>query len=444
MGNNDATVAVESDRAATSPTISRTKAWYTVGLLTFLFILSYVDRSILALLAEPVSLSLGLADRQLAILLGFGFAFVYAVCGVPLAQLIDTRNRRIVVTAGVTIWSVSTVASSLATGFWSLLALRSGVALGEAVLTPAAVSLVADMFTREKRNLPMSVYLSVGGFMTIGSYVVGAMAYDISKGFSDSMGMEPWQMTFVLVGAPGLLLAAIFAMTAANPPRTASMEIGQDDTSWRTFFSYIRERIWFFGPLISSAGIYAFFGMALIIWLPTVLVRQEGLPLSEAGYILGWIGIAPAIAGNFFWPWVASRIDRIRPKHGVATIFLIASIFTSITFAFAVYTGGTTLYVVLAIGIFFASTYAVMPAIGFLQFGPQRMRARMAAFNLLMIGILGLGLGPLVAVELGALIGEGDTQLSTGLIALTLMTAPILILLSVTLLKQVGRAEIQD
>ena len=140
MSLTEASLKLESDMPAAGSEESPMKgAGITVALLTLLYAVSYVDRSILALLALPVSQSLALDDRQLALLLGVGFALFYAVGGLVLAHFVDTRNRRIVVTAGVVVWSLSTILSGFANGFWMMLILRSGVALGEAVLTPAAI-----------------------------------------------------------------------------------------------------------------------------------------------------------------------------------------------------------------------------------------------------------------------------------------------------------------
>src|SRR5580693_699217 len=135
--------------AAMQPAFSRTRAWYIVGFLTLLFVFSTVDRTILALLAAPVSKSLALTDAQMGLVLGLGFAALYSLAGLPLAQWIDIGTRRTVITAGVLLWSVMTVMSAMARDFTTLLICRAGVAFGEAVLSPAAVSLIADMFPRE-------------------------------------------------------------------------------------------------------------------------------------------------------------------------------------------------------------------------------------------------------------------------------------------------------
>ena len=125
---------------------SRRRAWYTVTLLGLLYIISWIDRNILALLAQPVSQALGLDDRRMALLLGLGFALLYAVGGLLLGHFVDTRSRRVVVTVGIVTWSVATILSAFATSFGMMLVLRCGVAIGEAVLMPAAISLIGDLF----------------------------------------------------------------------------------------------------------------------------------------------------------------------------------------------------------------------------------------------------------------------------------------------------------
>ncbi len=120
------------------------KAWCSVAFLAVLYAFSFVDRMILALLAEQVSTSLHLSDKEMGLLMGAGFSVVYALAGIPLAGFIDRGNRRNFIFAGVLLWSIMTAASGFAQNFSTLIGLRCGVALGEAVLTPAAISMIAD------------------------------------------------------------------------------------------------------------------------------------------------------------------------------------------------------------------------------------------------------------------------------------------------------------
>ena len=243
---------------------------------------------------------------------------------------------------------------------------------------------------------------------------------------------------------PGVILALVFGFTAANPPRGESLTIGQDDATWGAFLAYIRKRALFFVPLLTAAGVYCFYGLAVVTWLPTLLVREEGLDISNAGYLLGCIGVPTALAGNFIWPQLAMAIDRKRPKRGAVIVLMIAALVAGPAFAIGISIGGTVMYVCLGLGIFFGSAFPVIPPIAYQQFGPIRMRARLTAVNLLVIAILGYGLGPLIAVELGALIAGHEHGLSAGLIWMAALTTPVLAALTFLATRQSALADDQD
>ncbi|MGE0830089.1 MAG: MFS transporter, partial [Hyphomonadaceae bacterium] len=202
-------------------------AWYSVALLTALYAMSFLDRFILSLLAAPVSKDLNLSDVQMSLLLGAGFAVVYALSGVPIAQLLDLKERRTIVCSGVATWSLSTIAAGFANSFAMLAVCRAGVALGEAVLAPAAISLIADLFPREKRALPISVFASMTGLMSTGAFIIGAAALNLATAIAPVTGLAPWRCTLLLVGAPGLLLAFVFLTTIKEPARVGS--VGEKD-----------------------------------------------------------------------------------------------------------------------------------------------------------------------------------------------------------------------
>lgn len=431
------------EQSGQSRRVTMRHAWYTVGLLFLLYVFSILDRAILALLAEPVAQSLSLTDSQVALLLGLGFALFYAVAGLPLAHLTDTRDRRLIVTVGVIVWSLSTMLSSMATSFWMLLLLRCGVALGEAALTPAAISLIADMFAREKRALPMSVYTSVGSFMQHGSYLIGALVYGASGELIGLTGMEAWQLTFLFVGTPSLVLAVIFLLTAANPERGGSLQIGKSHVSWAHFSAFIKSRFAFYGPLLAIGGIYSLGALSVITWMPTLLIRTEGYTLAEAGSIIGTVGIPCTLVGTFLWPTLANLIDRRWENRGVALVLLTGAILSAPAWALGIMLGGTANLVLFGIAVCGGATVTVVAPIGFQQFGPQLMRARMAAVNLLLISILGYGLGPLVSVKLGEYIGGSGETLHVGLIITCACVAVAHIAMAIVLLSKSHLAQLQ-
>lgn len=445
LDDRNAKPHVEKVRA--EPASSQTAmpgASLTVGILALLYAISLIDRSILALLAQPVSKALDLDDRQMALLLGVGFALFYATGGLILGHLIDTRNRRIVVTAGVVLWSLSTVLSGFASSFWMLLILRSGVALGEAVLTPAAISLIADLYPRHMRGLPVAMFTSVAAFMTIGSYAVGAFALDMAVLTSGHFGWEPWQLTFVYVGLPGLVLAFLFAVLGRVPPRSVAAQASIDEVSTRVVISYLWSRVGFFLPLLALTGLSSLCGLAIIAWLPALLTRELGISPSRIGYLMAGVGVPAGLIGNFFWQWLATRLQLANAPSGIVRVFWVPGLLTAPLYVVGLMIDSLYLQLgFVALGMFMSTCFSVATPMTIQLFGPPRMRARITSIYLLFIAVLGYGLAPLAAVELGALIAGEGQGLRQGLIFLTLLVWPVLLGASALVIRKAHHAELQ-
>jgi len=423
------------------PTLGR--AWYTVALLALLYIVSWVDRNILALLAQPVSQALGLDDRQMALLLGLGFALLYAFGGVLLGHLLDTRNRRTVTTCGIILWSIATIASAFATSFETMLLLRCGVALGEAVLMPAAISLIADLFPRERRGLPVAIFTSVGGVMTFGSYAAGAGAVALAGPISGDVGLGVWQTTLIVVGVPGLALALIFALSATVPARAGGTSAAPRAAGLSALFTHLAGRLRFLGPLVSLTGVNCIFSVAVAIWLPTILIREHGMTASQAGYLIGLIAVPAGLLGNFFWQWWGSYLQKHDPEKGHARAFILPALLSAPCFIAGLLSDSATLQLAgFAAGLFAGTGFNVLTPIAIQFYTPAWMRARMVSLNFLIIALLGYGFGPLATVELGLYLAEGPSALRYGLVALTAISWPLLIVATITVVRNVdGPAE---
>jgi len=158
-----------------SRSFSATSGWITVAFLTIAYLFSFIDRWILGLLIEPIKADLGLTDTQIGLLLGPAFAIFYATMGLPLGWLADRRNRVRIVAVGIGLWSIATAASGLAKSFIHLFIARMSIGVGEATLSPCAMSIISDSFPREKRSRPIAVYttaLSLGaGLASLPDYM---------------------------------------------------------------------------------------------------------------------------------------------------------------------------------------------------------------------------------------------------------------------------------
>ena len=184
-------------------------AWYALGVMTFVYLLSFVDRQILVILQESIKADMGLADWQLGLLSGFAFAAIYVTAGIPIAWWADRGNRRNVIALAVAVWSGLTALSGLAQSYPQLLLARVGVGLGEAGGSPPAHAMISDSYPPARRATALAIYSAGlhGGIFA--GFVLGGV---IDEYFG-------WRAAFLVVGLPGVLFALLFRLTVEEPPR---------------------------------------------------------------------------------------------------------------------------------------------------------------------------------------------------------------------------------
>lgn len=411
--------------------------WLVVLLLALMFAMSLTDRLILSVLANPVAQSLRIADSQLGLLMGTSFAVLYGLASLPMGQWIDQYNRKRLVVVGVVLWSTMTIASGFAGTFTLLLITRSGVAFGEAVLTPAAVSLVADLFVKEKRALPMAIYSSAGAVMGTAAFVVGGMALAVAGRVADKVGLEPWRLTFIVAGIPGLVLALVFLILVREPVRKGHKLGDANDVDFLVFLGYFRKHWWFYLPLLASSGAFCLFIYSMLSWTPTIMVRAHGFKPADASFVLGALTVPLQLAALGFWPWLVMRIERTRSYEGVPRSLLFASLWALPFFMFAPLMTNKYLFVGgMCLSIITSAAWAVLLPLGFQIFGPSRMRGRLSALALIVMNLVGYGLGPVLTVYFGHLWeraripiawGISTNPLARGLATDGLIAVPIMI-----------------
>jgi MFS family permease len=216
-------------------------AWYVLAILSLIYIVNFLDRQILSILAEDIKADLQLDDAQLGFLYGTAFAIFYALFGVPLGRMADIWFRGRLIALGLVLWSSMTSLSGLATSFTGLAAARMMVGIGEASASPAALSLLADYFPPRQRALVASIYsagayIGAGISLPLGGWIAGEwdrMHLHISAPFD----LRGWQVAFLVLGVPGLLLA-LWMLKIREPDRGAaeglSAPVARPD-AWRVF-----------------------------------------------------------------------------------------------------------------------------------------------------------------------------------------------------------------
>src|SRR5690242_3960499 len=194
-----------------------------VGMLTVIYILSFIDRQILALIVKPIKTDLQITDFQISLLMGFSFVFFYTLFGIPLGRLADTKSRRAIIAVGCALWSFMTAMCGVAQNYLQIFLCRLGVGVGEAALSPSAFSMISDSFRKERLATAISVY-SMGIYMGAGfAYLLGGIVVRLATSqemyhFPIVGDIRPWQVIFFVVGLPGIFLGLLM-YTIKEPVR---------------------------------------------------------------------------------------------------------------------------------------------------------------------------------------------------------------------------------
>jgi len=383
------------------PTVRHTYAWYVVGVLTLAYVTSFVDRQILFLMVGPIKRDLGVSDTRMGLLMGLSFALFYAFLGFPIGRLADSKSRRAIIGLGMAVWSVFTTLSGVARSYWHLFLARIGVGVGEAALSPAAYSLIADYFPKERLGTAIGVYslgiyLGSGIALALGGWIVGLVAGSAPHHLPLVGEVRAWQLVFFLVGAPGLLLALLIA-TVREPFRTggAATAVPLD----RVLGWVLSHRRAFLSHNVGYALI-AMVNYGWAAWVPTFLQRTHGWSVTRAGVVYGsWtmtLGVAGVVVGGWLGD-VLLRRGYPDAKLRVGILAAAGELLSTFLYLFAP-TGWMVL--ALAPSTFFASFgFGAAPA-GIQEITPPPMRAQTSALYIFIVNLIGLGLGPLAVGRL--------------------------------------------
>ncbi len=313
-------------------------AWYALFVLVLVYIINFIDRQILSILAEDIKRDLKLEDAQIGFLYGTAFAVFYALFGIPLGRLADSWYRGRLMAMGLALWSSMTVLSGFANSFAMLAIARVGVGIGEASASPAAYSMISDSFPKERRATALSIYSSglyIGGAISlpIGGLVLSRWNLAFPNPAEAPLGLAGWQAAFLMVGLPGLLLA-LWVLTLKEPQRGASDGLPQPvvrPNAWRDFG---RELIAILPPLtlFNVARLPGELRLNLIV-LALVVAAALGL-IMLTGDTPQWAAYGLGVYAVF--SWIQSLRHRDLPTYrliwGTPTVVTLAIAFGSISF----------------------------------------------------------------------------------------------------------------
>ena len=408
-------------------------AWYIVSVLMLCYAFSLIDRQILSLLVAPMKRDLHISDTRIGLLQGLSFALFYTLAGLPLGKLADVYSRRRIITAGVVAWSIMTVVCSTARSFRSLFFARVGVGVGEAALSPAAFSLIADSFPPRQLGLALSVYsmgiyLGSGLAMIVGGSVVQGLSHRPEIALPLLGTIASWRATFLVVGLPGLLIA-LLTLTIREPQRRALLLSANGravEPGFREVLEQLRRRTRSLAGISLGMVFQAVTGYAFLAWGPTFFERTYGWTVGQAGRTLGILTLIFGCLGMYVGGGLCDHWQRRGIAEAPLRVGVLSAAGTAVAFPLALLVGSTTwTTVLLAVAIFvlafpIGSSYAALQLIF-----PNQLRGQVSALFLFTLSLGGLSLGPLVPGLLTDYLFRNDKMFASSL-ALTIATASVL------------------
>ena len=405
-------------------------ATLTVAMLCLLYAISGIDRLILSLLVVPIQAELKVSDTGIGVLFGLSFALLYSLAGLPIARIADHGNRVRLVTIGVVFWSASTLLSGFAPNYRSLVACRAGVAVGEAVLTPAAISMIAALYSREQRARPTAIFVTTGAVFGLGAAAVGGAVLALATILSPHVGgMAPWRLTLVLVGFPGILAGILFALVVKEPPR-GDPAAGAPATDAR---AHLLQNWGFYVAVFAAVGASVMVSYALIGWTPSLLVRRFGIAPASAGYIFGAIGIVAGATGMLGLSPLAAWLARRTGRDGLIPIGIAMAVIALPAVLIAMDAASLPVFAVaLAVALACLPAISLLPSLMVQQVTPQNLRGQTMALYLLIANLMGLGGGPVLAGLLSDTVFKQSGGMGSALAALACVAllATVALLLS--------------
>jgi MFS family permease len=270
-------------------------SWYALAVLTTVYILNFLDRTLIYLLFTPIKAEMHFSDLQLAMLGTTSFVVFYTVLGIPFGRLADRVSRKNMIAAGLAIWSLFSGLTGLADSFWTMFFCRMMVGVGEATLGPAALSLLSDYFPPRMRGTVQSIYSS-------GIAIGGGLAFLLGGWIAQLQG---WRSAFFIVGFPGLIVAVLVFLLREEPRGVREAAAARPTTDWSPLRS---------APFLFLCAGYAFVGLAsnnIGVWLPAFFVRVHKVSLPMIGTAGFLLSICVGVPAMIMAGWLSDRAGRV-------------------------------------------------------------------------------------------------------------------------------------
>lgn len=460
MATNLSTSALNAEPdappALEKPWPSRGRAWYAVFVFAVVLCVNFLDRGILPLLVVPIKRDLGLTDTQISLLMGFAFVMFYVILGLPIARLVDRSSRRRIIGIGVALWSGATALCGLAHTFVQLFFARIGVGVGEACTGPATYSMLADLFPREQ--LPRAVSFLNFGFIAgiglsaiMGGAVIGALEHLPPVALPVIGVLRAWQLTFLVVGIPGLLVALLMG-TVVEPVRRdlaaagvgavagVGAAAGGSSIPVRDVVRYLWTNRAVYGPMYSALALQSIPAQGNISWGPTFFIRVYHWTPRHVGLAFGTVTLLVApialMAGGFLAERLATRgynDANLRVQLLAICLWIPGAVLMPMM------PTATLALTAFGVSLFFAMMAPGPQNAALQSVTPNRMRGQATALFLFVFNIVGFGCGPTVIALITDFVFHDDTRVGSALALATAILGPLSALALYRGLKPYGR-----
>ncbi|MBI1181969.1 MAG: MFS transporter [Alphaproteobacteria bacterium] len=420
---------------AGTPRYSTSYIWYATVVLTVAATLSFIDRQVLAVMIEPVKQDLHITDTQVALLLGLAFVSFYTALSIPAGWLADRFSRRLVMGVGVFLWSLMTAFSGVAHTYPHLFLARMGVGVGEALLAPAAYSMLTDYFSREKLPAAISLF-SASPFIGVG------LAFMLGGPLTEYLHAVPpidlpvvgqvfsWQLTFLAVGVPGILLS-VLVLLLKEPQRRGRLAVAEDPTGApRTvpmieIVRFIGSRWKYFALHFAAFLCLSTQGFALFAWIISFFVRVHGMGRGEIGLLYGGIALVVGLAGSMASGLYAGSMIRRGTPDATLRLVMWSAVFVAPLAVAMTLVPSPWLAVVLLVPItFFMSMPPGLGNASLQVIAPNELRGQVMAFYLITVNFLSYLFAPLVVALLNDHVFLGDASIGFSLSTMAAFTYP--------------------
>jgi len=327
---SSASVAIKApSEPVVAPDVTSHRGWYTVYMAAVVAIMSQIDRGILALFVQPMKRDFGLSDTQVSVLLGFAFTFFYVVGGPPLSRIADRGVRKTLISCCLAVWSTATALCGIAQNFWAFFVSRAVIGASESGCGPASLSMIADAVPRERLPRAYAIYNSgfLGGqalSLLIGGVLIGLLA-NVQPIHVPGIGViHNWQLVFMMLGIPGLLIAAVVMITVPEPARKGRRRPG--GYPLREVFGFVISQRALHLPLITGALLMGFQVYGLLAWMPAFYERTYGWGPAVVGPLLGIVTLICSTIGLFGGARLAEVLGKRYDDANLRVLFLAQSL----------------------------------------------------------------------------------------------------------------------